>query len=134
MKTIARLKTAPFNQLRNAQCGDWRIRRGTIEALSAYMSDERSELAVAIHELIEAWLCRRDMGKDADAQVTAFDALFEEERARGLHRADAENGDDPRAPYQRQHQSATAVERAVCSALGLSWSQHTRNVEAASIV
>jgi hypothetical protein len=125
MKII--LRSLPLRRIRNNQCGDWWLRAsGKIEASSARMSDERSEIAVAIHELIEAWLCRAH--GVTDEAVCAFDAMFEEERTQGLHDEEAEAGDDPRAPYRSEHKAATAVEREVCDAFGLTWPDHCRNV------
>ena len=124
----AKLQSVSTALIRNKQCGDWRFgKRGSIVALSARMEDPRSEVAVSIHEFIEAWLCRD--AEISDEEVTAFDLKFELERTEGLHSDSAENGDDPRAPYRKQHVAATKVEKAVCKALGLSWADHCKNVE-----
>jgi len=125
VKTIATLKTAPLTEIRNNQAGDWKIGKQVI-AISAQMSNTDSELAVAIHELIEAWICKRD--GITDEQVTEFDELFEKERKDGKHDQFDEAGDDPRAPYWSAHQSATDVEMLVCSALDLPWGEHENNV------
>lgn len=125
MSTLAILKTAPLNKIRNNQAGDWTIGKH-INAISAKMSSPESELGVSIHELIEAWRCRQ-LGV-TDQQVTEFDAMFEKEREEGKHGQFDEAGDDPRAPYFHAHQGATSVEREVCKALGLPWEQHEANV------
>jgi hypothetical protein len=115
------------SRIRNEQAGDWRYDSDHIWAMSAKMSDRRSELAVQIHELIECFLCRE--AGITDAEVTAFDQMFEEEREKGLHDEFAEDGDDPRAPYAQQHFEATEVEKAVCKALQLPWEHHEANVQ-----
>lgn len=125
MSTLAILTTSSLHRIRNNQAGDWRIGKHIV-ATSARMSSQDSELAVAIHELIEAWICSRD--GITDEQVTEFDAMFEREREEGQHSQFAEAGDDPRAIYFRAHQRATEVERSVCEALNLLWSQHENNV------
>lgn len=123
----AKLQAVSAKLIRNKQCGDWHFgKRDSILAFSAKMDDPRSEVAVGIHEFIEAWLCR-DAGI-TDEQVTQFDLTFELERSEGLHSEDEENGDDPRAPYREQHQAATKVEKVVCEVLGLSWDDHCKNV------
>ena len=125
MSTIAILKTAPMKRIRNNQAGDWKVGKHIV-AISAKMDCSESELAIAIHELIEAWICRKQ--GITDEQVTAFDAMFENERNRGQHNLFDEAGDDVRAPYFDAHQRATSVENEVCSALKLTWSQHESNV------
>ena len=122
------------DRIRNDQCGDWYVEEDTedgserLVAASAIMSDWRSEVAVQVHEMIEALLCKKH--GVTDLQVTQFDAMFEEERTKGLHGLYAEAGDDPRAPYRDEHAEATFAERAICAALGLAWGEHERNVEA----
>jgi hypothetical protein len=125
MKKIV-LKSVPLRHIRNNQCGDWRVHKNKILALTAQMEDPRSELLVAMHEAIEAFLC--DRAGITDAQVTDFDALYESERERELHGDSDEAGDDQRAPYRAQHLAATAVERAAAQALGITWDDHERNV------
>lgn len=123
------LRSAALSEIRAAQAGDWRIyHNGTITALAAEMGDERAEFAVAVHEAVEALLCRS--AGISDETVTKFDLAYEQERAQGKHGPHEENGDDERAPYYEQHQRATDVERAVCDALGLSWDEHTELVNA----
>lgn len=85
-----------------------------------------SELAVAIHELIECRLCQK-AGVDDD-DVTRFDLQFEDERAHKHHSLRAEAGDDHRSPYREPHQAATFVERAAASVLGLDWETHDSGV------
>lgn len=125
MSTIAILKSSSMKRIRNNQAGDWKVGKHIV-AISAKMDCAESELAVAIHELIEAWICRKQ--GITDAQVTKFDAMFENERERGQHEKFDEAGDDVRAPYFDAHQRATNVEADVCKALNLSWSQHEFNV------
>jgi hypothetical protein len=127
MAKIAELGAIPAKLIRADQAGDWMYDKDyTILAYSAQMDDERSELAVAIHELIEAYMCR-DAGV-TDEQVTKFDFMYERERAEGKHGPLDEAGDDERAPYRVQHEAATIVEKSVCFVLGLSWKQHEVNV------
>lgn len=111
---------------RNHQCGDWsRDDYGTIRICTTDMPIQ-SQVAVAIHELIEMLLCEES--GVTDKQVTKFDSLFEQERLQGKHTEEAEAGDDPRSPYRFQHQSATFAERAACSALQKPWELHECDV------
>ena len=125
MKVI--LQSVPKSRIRNNQCGDWRLYNSrTIKATTAFMGDEDSEFAVALHEAIEAWLCRKH--GVTDESVTAFDAMFEEERERSLHGPHDEDGEDLRSPYRIEHEVATKIERILIEACGVTWSQHEDTV------
>lgn len=115
-------------QLRNEQCGDWQYGEDFITASSREMSDWRYEFLVQLHELVEAALCKSD--GITDEQVTAFDALFETERANGQHSETDEDGDDERAPYRRQHRMATIVEMIVADALEVDWKKYSDEIYA----
>jgi hypothetical protein len=112
----------PKNQ-RFGEAGDW-FYDAEDDRMTVFvnrMSDWRSELAVAIHELCESIAC---LAADIDqTDVDAFDKRFHED----LH--DGEAGDNPDAPYHKQHVGATAVERLTCSELGINWEQHEKNCE-----
>lgn len=109
--------------------GNWAWMDGILLIFVSKMPNEDSEIAVALHEMIEAVACRR--ASITDQAVTDFDLLFEKERSAGLHNEDAEPGDDRRAPYFQQHQNATFMERYLCGALGISWEYHEKAVQAA---
>ena len=97
--------------------GDWFYEPdGSLTINVSRMQDSRYELLVAIHELIEAALCE-DRGITQDA-VDQFDKDFEENR----HPDNLdEPGDDPRAPYRREHCFATGVERLLAAELEVDW-------------
>ena len=97
--------------------GDWFYEPdGSLTINVSRMQDSRYELLVAIHELIEAALCE-DRGITQDA-VDQFDKDFEENR----HSDNLdEPGDDPRAPYRREHCFATGVERLLAAELEVAW-------------
>jgi hypothetical protein len=93
------------------------------------MKDWRSEALVAIHELVEALLCKH-AGITAE-QVDAWD----------MHSGDYcfgkpvkegypdEPGDSSRAPYHLQHLAAMIVEYILASHLSLDWGEHLANVD-----
>lgn len=110
-------------EVRCNQAGDWWNKDDeTTMANSVPMSDERSEFAVLIHELVEAFLCR--YAGVTEQSVLNHDVMFEKERADGLHDEWVEAGDDPRAPYKDQHFVATTIERILCVAMKLPWEYH----------
>jgi hypothetical protein len=118
-----RIHSVPQHLIRSNQVGDWWYNENDIAVHVLETMSPDSQLAVAIHELIEAWECRRHGITDKD--VTAFDDQYEAERKEGKHRHDDEPGDDPRSPYRREHAAATHVERAVCAAVNLTWTTHS---------
>jgi hypothetical protein len=136
------VSTIPHNKQRYATTGDWIYNKagGLLTVYVSDMGDWRFNLLVGIHELVEAVLCVRDGVEQKE--IDAFDQVYEELRARkldgdsGQHpwaelqplfdriTADSEPGDDPEAPYHRQHCIATAVERMLCPFLGVSWYEY----------
>lgn len=75
--------------------------------------DPRYGALLLVHEFVEAMLCRST--GISTRQVDAFDMSFT---------GDGEPGDDPTAPYHRQHQMAEAVERVLASQLGVNWRRY----------
>jgi hypothetical protein len=87
------------------------------------MSDQRYEFLIGMHEVIEAYLAIY-AGVSPDA-VDRFDKAYEAKRKPG---DDSEPGDDPRAPYHREHVFASKVERLLAQELGVNWSVYDREV------
>lgn len=94
----------------------------TIEIRVSEMFNEDYNFLVALHELVEQHLVRKRGIPIED--IDAFDVQFEKSRAAGLVRDDAEPGDDPRAPYRREHQFATQIEKLMAEALGVDWKEY----------
>ena len=72
---------------------------------------------ILIHELIEAYLTKRAGIPEED--ITDFDRRFEVRRAKNEVGPDDEPGDDPTAPYFKQHQCAIMIENLLCGELGI---------------
>lgn len=111
------IRFVPQGDVRFSGLGDWRF---DCDALQIRASGETEDEAflIALHELVEAWLCRRQ--GVAEAAVDAHDLAFEAERAQGLHGPDDEPGEAPNSPYRKQHRKACLVEHLVANFLGLS--------------
>jgi hypothetical protein len=123
------LESKPLSEIRNRQAGDWTHNEdGSISAYSAQMGNEDYEFLVAIHETIEAYLCRKN--GVTDETVTAFDAQFEDEREHGMHGPNEENGDDKRAPYWTEHTFATMVEKMIAAQLEVNWTDYSMAIAA----
>jgi hypothetical protein len=119
------VRVIPHEHQRYSTAGDWRFtRNGDLLISVSRMSDPRYETLLAAHELVEAILCRQ-AGVDARA-VDAFDKHYEAHRKAGDV---SEPGDQPAAPYHRQHQAATEIERALAALLGVDWKTYEKEVE-----
>lgn len=114
------IETIPHEQQRYPTVGDWQYdESGNLTIRVSQLSDWRREALIAVHELVEVILCK-GVGLSQEA-VDAFDIAFEKKRAPD---DDSEPGDNPNAPYRRQHCFATAVERMLCAELGVSWEEY----------
>ena len=80
-------------------------------------------MLVAVHELVEVLLCKH-RGITA-AKVDAFDKAFEKARKPGN---EDEPGDDPKAPYRKEHFFATNIEALLSAELGVDWAKYEREI------
>jgi hypothetical protein len=112
--------------MRYRTCGDWWVDPdGTIQIRVSELSDWRREALIAVHELWEGLICKhRGITQEA---VDAFDMEYEANRGSG---DDSEPGDNPEAPYRREHCSATGVERLLASELEVVWKDYEEEIEA----
>lgn len=124
MKII--IETIPHDAQRYPTCGDWFYEpNGTLQIkVSAEMGEDSASL-VAIHELIECILCKKH-GVSQES-VDEFDKAYEANRKEG---DDSEPGDDPNAPYRREHFFATNVEALMCDQMGLNFQEHEARIRA----
>ena len=122
MKII--IESIPHCEQRYETVGDWQVNGNTINVRVSRMQDDYDFL-VGIHEAIEAYLCvKRGVTPEL---VDAFDTAFEEARADGN---EDEPGDDPNAPYRKEHFFATSVERLLAAELGVDWSEYDKAINA----
>jgi hypothetical protein len=103
--------------------GDWQVKPDGLHVTVSKMSDQRYEFLIGMHEAIEAYLAVH-AGK-SPAAVDRFDRAYEAKRKLG---DDSEPGDDPRAPYNKQHVFAERIERLLVTELGVDWSAYDREV------
>lgn len=88
--------------------------KGDLQVRVSPMSDWRREILLAIHETVEAIMCKHN-GVTQQA-VDVFDQEYDK-----IHTFDVNAGDDPAAPYEHEHCLATAIERILCAELGVNW-------------
>jgi hypothetical protein len=117
------IETIPHKRQRYETCGDWYFRKGVLHIKVSKMSDWRREMLVAVHELVEVLLCK-DRGITT-AEVDAFDKAFEKARAPGN---EDEPGDDPKAPYRKEHFFATNIERLLSAELRVDWAKYDKEI------
>lgn len=119
------IKTIPHSKQRYPTCGDYWIDKDDVLQVRVSKMNDKYEFLIAIHELIEQFLSeeRGIKGKDIDA----FDIKFEKDRAKGFH-TDEEPGDDKTAPYYKEHQFATGIERVLANELEVDWNNYDTEV------
>lgn len=120
------IKTIPHKDHRYETVGDWWFEGKNLHIRISEMGNWRYEMCVAVHELVEALLCKHS--KVTQKSVDKFDKMFENEREQRLHSYDEEPGDDPDAPYKVQHCIATGVERIVAALLGVCWRSYEMKI------
>jgi hypothetical protein len=114
------IKVIPHNNQRYNTLGDWIPK--SRNRMFIYVSDTGNKNynnIIALHEFIEGTSCIEKGIKEDD--VTDFDIMYEEERLKGLHSIHEEPGDDLRAPYFKEHQTATMIEKIFARELGVNW-------------
>jgi hypothetical protein len=87
---------------------------GDLQVRVSPLSDWRREVLLGIHEAVEAVMCKHN--GVAQASVDVFDQEYDKN-----HAFDLNAGDDPAAPYVREHCLATAIERILCAELDVNW-------------
>lgn len=125
MSTMFTATVIPHKLQTYPTCGNWSILPNELNIEVSAMGNADSEFLVALHELVEAYLCRK--AEITDEEVTAFDIVFEAKRQ--LDNTD-EPGNEPDAPYRQQHRTATLIEMIVADAAGVDWKRHEANVNA----
>jgi hypothetical protein len=110
------IKVIPESEMRPEVNGaDWFFdAQGNLQVRVSPMSDPRYEILLAIHEAVEAIMCRHN-GVTV-AAVDKFDQEYDK-----THTFDLNAGDDPKAPYKKEHTFATAIERILAGVLEVDW-------------
>jgi hypothetical protein len=105
----------PHLEQRYNTCGDWRFDAdGNMKICVSNMNTKNGPLLVAVHELVEALLCYH--AGISTQEVDAFDINYKE--------LEGEMGDDPAAPYHKQHCIATGIERILAPLMGVGWKEY----------
>jgi hypothetical protein len=131
------ISSIPHKNQRYDTCGDWFQRQDDLGQLVinvSYLPSRREMFLVAIHELIEAFLC--ECAGITQASVDKFDKEFSDliynEDQKDLARPgdhEWEPGDDIRAPYYKQHQFASGIERILAAEAGVDWLTYEQHIK-----
>lgn len=118
------IKTIQHKHQRYPTCGDyWIDLEGNRQIRVSNMNNEKYELLVALHELVE-WFLTEKKGI-SEFEIAKFDRSFEKNRKRG--NVD-EPGDDENSPYRQQHLAAEGIEKIVASMLDVHWKTYEEAV------
>jgi hypothetical protein len=132
------INSVPHKDQRYDTCGDWYYAPAYWESMSepnglpsdcifinvSQLKDRQEMILIAIHELIEAVLC--EAKGITQTQVDEFDKMFE---GTLLSIAGNEPGDSVEAPYYKEHQIATGIERILAAELGVDWSSYEQHIK-----
>ena len=112
------IRVIPQEWQRYDTAGDWYFDGDTLDiaVTGTDLADDETFL-IALHELVEAHLCRK-RGITAEA-VDAFDKAWIAAHPGYLDGTEGEPGDDPAAPYRREHRFACLIEHLVAHELGV---------------
>jgi hypothetical protein len=142
------ISSIPYEKQRYRTVGDWYESSNPILGKFtridvSEMSDERYEILVAIHELVEKVLC--DKTGITEKQVDDFDMSQHEyenirltfpedfsDKCRYCDKKESEHfdepGNDPRAPYHKQHKIAEIIERLLAIELDVNWEEYEKEI------
>jgi hypothetical protein len=120
MKKII-IKTIPDSHQRYNTVGDYyKDEEGNRIFAVSDMNNWKYEMLVIVHEMIESALCQ-NRGV-SDEAIDAFDRQFEEKRFADPNIG--EPGDVLEAPYFKEHQFATKVEKMLAAELNVEWDKY----------
>lgn len=100
---------------RYGTCGDYWEEPMSLEVrVTSYRNTKYAHL-ILLHEMIELFLClQRGIKLD---EIDEFDYAFLEH---------GEPGNDPRAPYHKEHVFATQIERLLAAEMGVDWAEYEK--------
>lgn len=119
------IDTVSHKKQRYETSGDY-YKKGGVLNIRVSKLNPNHEFLIALHELIEWYLI--DQKGVSIEEIDEFDIRFEQDRARGLHKPTTEPGDSLKAPYYKEHQIASKIEREMAEYLGVNWDKYSEHV------
>jgi hypothetical protein len=123
------IQCIPHHSQRYPTVGDYWQQDGVDQIRVSELPDWRYEALVAVHEMVEMVLTKHR--SISEEKISDFDVAFEQDREMG--RVLGEPGDDPRAPYRREHFFATNLERLLAAELDVDWRAYETLVDSLGI-
>lgn len=118
------IRIVPESKQRTCVSGcDWQFNGDDLLVLISPLSDWRREMLLGFHEAAEAVMCKQ--AGVTQKQVDDFDLEFDKMHP---NEPDLGAGDDPAAPYFRQHIAAQAMESILCTELGVNWDDYMKEL------
>lgn len=109
------IRTIPHDKQRYPTVGDWFPNDNGVDVFRiSALGNNDHEFLVAVHELIECFLCRK-MGITA-SMVDDWDM--------GQGKDLDDPGAHPDAPYHKQHMLALKIEKMLARELGVDWKKY----------
>jgi hypothetical protein len=115
------IKTIPDSEQRYDTIGDYYKKDGIDEIKVSNMSRREYEFLVAIHEMVEQFLCENR--GITDEEITKFDVEYEAKRIEG---DDTEPGEDIHAPYHTEHMFSEKIERLLAEECKIDWNDYCK--------
>lgn len=116
---IISLKDIKHEEQRYETVGDWVWELDHLIIHISDLGDEKMNACIAIHELIEALLCR--FHGVTQQEVDAFDM--------GLGKNLEDPGESPLAPYHKQHMFASGIELVFAQKIGVDWNEYEKKIK-----
>lgn len=113
------------NVMRYATAGDYEEIDGAVRIKVFEQGSEDKNFLVAIHELVEQYLCKKR--GITNKMIDDFDFKYEEERAEDDDTS--EPGDAPDCPYKNEHRFAMIVEQMMAHELCVDWHEYDKNIK-----
>ena len=113
------VKIIDHKEQRYDTCGDWQFDAdGTLNITVSRMPDTKYMQLIAIHEIIEAILCKFFRISEEDVDKWDLD-----------HPNHKEPGRLKNCPYGKQHMIATIIEQYIGSIMLIDWQEYEKAVE-----
>ena len=112
------VRKIPHDKQRYETVGDWQFFKDNLVIKVSDTGSECSNNLIAVHEIIEALLCKNN--GVSEALVDEWDMS---------HTDSLEPGSIPGCPYYREHMFATMIERALAAELDADWFEHEEAIE-----
>ena len=120
------MRTIPHNYHEYPTVGNYKWVGDTLIIFVSDMKNDRHHMLVFLHEYIEANLCK--FRGISEQSITDFDIFYEMRREMGFVDEFSEPGDSDLAPYQKEHQFSTMIEKMLAKQLRVNWQDYEEKI------